>query len=245
MFLIPLTALLSLLVGPVHAGAPGPSAFRLEPSAADLDLVLPELEPEVEDTAAPMPSCPVGRLERPVALPYQPDLYRVFQPSTAFGTSLMAETLVYAAQEMRFRFPGSDPLVIGDISRRSGGPLSGHRSHREGRDADVGLYMTGARQPLGGFVEPGPGELDLEANLVFIRTLIDTGDVERILLDNQHIRALRRYAIESGAMDEAAARELFLLPEDGLGGSLFRRTGVVHHVPGHTDHFHIQVRCGD
>ncbi len=37
-------------------------------------------------------------------------------------------------------------MLVGDLSAKSGGPLSGHRSHQSGRDADVGFYV---RDPKG------------------------------------------------------------------------------------------------
>ncbi|HVW30112.1 MAG TPA: penicillin-insensitive murein endopeptidase [Polyangiaceae bacterium] len=33
-------------------------------------------------------------------------------------------------------------LLVGDLSAKLGGPLSGHRSHQSGRDADVAFYVT-------------------------------------------------------------------------------------------------------
>jgi penicillin-insensitive murein endopeptidase len=35
-------------------------------------------------------------------------------------------------------------MVVGDLSRRDGGPLAGHVSHQSGRDADVGFYLRDA-----------------------------------------------------------------------------------------------------
>jgi len=36
-------------------------------------------------------------------------------------------------------------LLVGDLSAKLGGPLSGHRSHQSGRDADVAFYVTDLR----------------------------------------------------------------------------------------------------
>ncbi len=241
---------LALGVFPAAAAPPGPASSLLDPVSDDWDYFPTE---EAAQHALVLPSsdtgdrsvCAESSLEDGTQLPYLPDLYRVMVPGNAWGTQLMAETLVAVTQEMRWRFPQADPLVIGDLSRRGGGMLSGHRSHRGGRDADIGIYQLNGRQHPGGFRSLTPDEIDLEINLFFIRTLLDSGDVERILLDQSLIRGLRRYAIESGAMSEEQARATFLLPEDGLVGSLFALHGVVHHVPGHDNHFHIRVRCAD
>jgi len=36
-------------------------------------------------------------------------------------------------------------MLVGDLSRRHGGPLAGHHSHQSGRDADVAFYATNRR----------------------------------------------------------------------------------------------------
>lgn len=246
----PILVFLALGVFPAVAAPPGPASSQLEPVPDDWDFFPSEEAAEHSpvllgsDTGLGS-ECRESSFSNGTQLPYLPDLYRVMVPGHAWGTQVLAETLVAATQEMRWRFPQADPLVVGDLSRPGGGVLSGHRSHRGGRDADIGIYLLHGRQHPGGFRSLKPDEIDLEINLFFIRTLLDTGDVERVLLDQSLIRALRRYAIDSGAMSEELARATFLLPEDGLVGSLFALNGVVHHVPGHDNHFHIRVRCAD
>lgn len=250
-FLVSVLVFLGLAVFPASAAPPGPSAFQIEPVGDDWDY-FPTDEASANarenldlDTGGPA-VCSETRLAAGVKLPYLPDLYNVLIPDTSYGTQLMAETLVSVMQEMRWRFPHADPLMVGDISRQGGGMLSGHRSHRAGRDADVGIYFHEGKQPVGGgFRTVTPDELDLEVNLFFIRALLDTGDVERILLDQRLIRELRRHAIDSGVMTEDQARATFILPEDGLSGSMFALHGVVHHVPGHDNHYHVRVRCDE
>ena len=40
-------------------------------------------------------------------------------------------------------------LLVGDLSAKDGGPLTGHNSHQTGRDADVGFYvMNASGKPL-------------------------------------------------------------------------------------------------
>ena len=55
------------------------------------------------------------------------------------------------------RFPNAPRVVIGDISRRRGGPFGAHASHQQGLDVDVYYPRRGdgrARTPR------GPGEVD-------------------------------------------------------------------------------------
>lgn len=197
------------------------------------------------DTGFTGAGCALTTLPDGLQLPDLPELYTIWDARKAWGTPLMVDTLTIAAEEMRWHFPQGDPLMIGDLSRRGGGQMRGHRSHRGGLDADVGIYWGDANQYSHGLRTVPAGELDLAANLAFVRTLFGSGNVERILLDNRIIRVLRAYAIDSGEMTEDEARAMFLLPEDGIETSPWNLDQVVHHVPGHHHHFHIRVRCSD
>lgn len=229
-----------------HASPPGPDLDQLGPFGPELALdpvEIPMPTDAVGDTGEVDLGCDATRLVDGVRLPELPELYTTWDLERAWGTRTMAETLVAVAEEMRWQFPYGDPLVIGDISRPGGGSLQGHRSHQGGLDADVGIYWGKANQHQQGFRTVTTDDIDLAANLAFVLALFRTGDVERILLDQSLIRALRDYAIDSGELTEQAAREMFILPEDGVEGSLFALDQVVHHVPGHHHHFHIRVRC--
>lgn len=198
------------------------------------------------DTGLPgAASCDFAHLADGAPLPENPALYTIWNRGKAFGTPRLVETLVYVSEEMAWRFPNAQPLMIGDMSYEGGGWMSGHRSHRGGLDADVGIYFGNHQQHQGGLRTVPVSELDLDANLAFVQTLLATGEVERILLDQRLIRALRQHAIDSGAMTPDEAMATFILPGDPLDASPWNLYGVVHHVPGHHHHFHVRVRCGD
>lgn len=226
------------------AGPQGPGLDVLGPFGVEsAPEEAPVIDDELVDTGAADDGCDGTHLPEGVQLPDLPELYTVWDYDRAWGTRLMAETLVRVAEEMRWQFPYGDPLVIGDISRQGGGPLHGHRSHQGGLDADVGIYWGTANQHGQGFRTVTTDDIDLATNLAFVRALFETGNVERILLDQSLIRALRTYAVESGEMSEQEAREMFILPEDGIEGSMFGLDQIVHHVAGHNNHFHVRVRC--
>ncbi len=190
-------------------------------------------------------SCDLFHLADGVQLPDNPALYTIWDARNAWGTPRLIDVLTDVSEEMLWKVPDADPLMIGDMSRRGGGYLHGHRSHRGGLDADVGIYSGHAQQSTTGLRTVAVSDLDLDTNLTFVLTLLGTGEVERILLDRGHIAALRRYAIDSGRLTEEEAHRIFILPGDGLDVSPFSLDGVVHHVPGHKHHFHVRVRCGD
>lgn len=170
-------------------------------------------------------------------LPDLPLFFNRMSPSTAWGSPVMVETLVGAARHMRWLMPDSDPITIGDISTQHGGYLSGHVSHRAGVDADVGLYRTGGHQGRG-FDNPG-SDFDLEANWAFVSALLDTGDIDFILLDQSHINKLRAYALSNGLLTEAEAARIFPTTDT------WRYTGILRHASGHDNHFHVRVLCPD
>jgi hypothetical protein len=185
--------------------------------------------------AAARPPVPSGQL-----LPAAPGLYQRWDVGRSFGTPRLIEAVERAAEHVAWKLPHADPLFIGDLSRRGGGPLEGHSTHQTGLDADLGLYRKGARQPWRGFEELRPGDLDCAATWTLIEGLLDTGDVQFILLDEGHIRVLRAWlARERGWSDEA----LDTVFPRGLGDrSGWRLEGIVRHAEGHKDHLHVQVR---
>lgn len=223
------------------AARPGPYLDELAPGELDPPSVV---EDDLLDTGLGAPACDATRLVDGVLLPESPALYKLLNPDTAWASRRMADTLAQVAEEMAWRFPGIDPLVVGDISRRGGGPLAGHRSHRGGIDADLGLYETGGRMHQPGFRAPAPGEFDVEVNLAFVLAMLETGNVERIYLDQALIRLLRDHAVESGTLTEDEARAIFILPEDGVERT-WALAGVVEHVRSHHHHYHLRVFCGD
>ncbi|MGF1467365.1 MAG: penicillin-insensitive murein endopeptidase, partial [Sandaracinaceae bacterium] len=60
--------------------------------------------------------------------------------SAHYGTAELVGLIERAAAKVAVAHPGAVTLV-GDLSRRSGGPLHPHRSHRNGRDADIAFFL--------------------------------------------------------------------------------------------------------
>lgn len=230
-----------LLAIPALAGPSGPWPDRWDSGEAfEEDTQSPPL---ARFGRTPSELCSTQVLRNGVQLPKQSELYYIRNPYEAWGTPEMIEAIVVAAEEMAWLMPSADPLLIGDISKKHGGPLPPHRSHRSGIDADIGIYTTGAKQPVSaGFANITPTNIDYEANWLFWSELLETGLVERILLDQSLIDAMRRWSIASGTLSESEAHEIF--PERG-SPNLWLKKGVFQHFPGHRDHIHLRVNCGD
>ncbi|MFZ5482228.1 MAG: penicillin-insensitive murein endopeptidase [Myxococcota bacterium] len=196
-------------------------------------------EPAPADTAAW--GCSDQYLQDGVELPDLPLFYVKAQPDHSWGSPEMVDLLVEAGRHMSWLLPGASPFVIGDISRRHGGHLAGHITHRAGIDVDIGIYKKGAWQHKNSFTTLAPSELDLEANWALVSTLLDSGKVDFILLDRAHIARLRAYALKKGLLTEEEADRV--MPADGRGH--WADVGVLRHAPHHQDHIHVRVLCGD
>lgn len=74
----------------------------------------------------------------------RPSPYLFIKPDSrnnAYGHPALVLMLERSAKRMARDAPGSK-LLVGDLSSKYGGPLSKHRSHQSGRDADVGFFVT-------------------------------------------------------------------------------------------------------
>lgn len=229
------------------ASLPGALVLMVSLAVAEEEEDLPSMGPWLdealpsgtEDPVQKVGACPRTYLRNGVQLQPAPELYWIWQPEEAWGRPEMIEVLTRAAEEMAWRLPDADPIVVGDISARYGGRLQGHKSHRSGVDADIGVFWGEARMHMGGFRDVHPEKLDPEANWLLIRSLLDTGLVERILLDQRLVTAIKRYTIESGELSREEASRIF---PSGYT-RMWTDTGVVHHAPGHKEHMHVRTFC--
>jgi penicillin-insensitive murein endopeptidase len=62
----------------------------------------------------------------------------------SYGHPALVLMLKRTAHQVARGAPGS-VMLVGDLSREPGGKLAGHASHQSGRDADVGFYVTDAK----------------------------------------------------------------------------------------------------
>ncbi len=173
-----------------------------------------------------------------VQVPRADGLYERWDPSRSWGRTWVPSTLQTVAERVAFELPMADPLMVGDISQRGGGRMDGHRTHDQGIDVDIGLFMPGQLQPLGGFVDLRPHQLDLHANWVLLSALLDTRNVQFILLDQGHIDALRHYLLVEVGIQRAEVDRMF--PPRNVR-STWKERGIVRHAPNHSSHLHVRI----
>ncbi len=171
-------------------------------------------------------------------VPQVPGLLLRWDPARSWGTSALVDTLHAVARRLAFELPTADPLLVGDVSRRGGGRLSGHITHHLGMDADIGLFTGDGEQPLGGFLDVAPAALDARANWFLIRALLDTGRVHYILLDQGHIDRIRSFAEIELGVERDVLDAIFPSPDARIP---WERFGVVRHAPNHRSHLHVRV----
>jgi hypothetical protein len=182
-----------------------------------------------------------GRLRHPTRLPKGKG-YLIRRPHRAFGAAHVVGHLRDAIVAVREDHPRLHTLAIGDLSAKSGGSITEHRSHQSGRDVDVGFFYK--RKPAAypaEFVRANDGNLDRAATwdllVAFARTADEPDGVQAIFLDYDVQGLLYDWAVERG-VDEGYLDRLFQYPDGKADG-----TGLVRHEPHHDDHFHVRFRC--
>ncbi len=161
------------------------------------------------------------------------DGIEVKHPDHAFGTEKTVVLFREAVRHLREREPAAPPVVVGDLSRHGGGWLRPHRSHRDGRDIDVGYFWKVPRQPRH-FAKKKPKQLDVALQWAFFQTLMATGQVEYLFVSYPLQQVLHAYVKKLGA-SKRDLDALFQWPRPRR-----EKTGLIRFEPGHHDHFHVR-----
>jgi murein endopeptidase len=135
--------------------------------------------------------------------------------------------------------PEAHPVKLGELSQRGGGKIKPHRSHRSGRDVDLGYVML--ERPEGHrHVRATPATLDAPATWALVQRLRASGSVERIFMARSVQAQLLPHAMAT--MDPAELPTMFsVLAEDRRT----KTTAFLRDVPGHEAHMHIRFACTD
>lgn len=187
-----------------------------------------------------------GRLERGVLLEESRRIRYVGEYAEAghhYGTRELVDVIERAAQRVWQRLPGAR-LSVGELSARAGGPIPGHRSHENGRDADIGFYMLDARaRPYEAYafaafdangVGTGPNRMlrfDDARNWELIARLITDPDarVQHVFVSN----AIKRRLLREGERRRAPRVVL-----DRAAQVMGQPSGHPHR-----NHFHVRIYC--
>ena len=176
-----------------------------------------------------------GKLVNARKLP-EHEAYTIKRTHNAYGTPRTIKLIGKVVDRYQRRVPGGPKLRMGDISRHGGGPLTGHLSHQEGRDIDIGLVLQGKLANRLHFSGATPQNVDLRRTWTLIEEFIATGEVQVIFLDHAMQKALYEWAQNNG-VSQKKLDEYFQYPRGPHRGH-----GIVRHWDGHVNHIHVRFR---
>jgi hypothetical protein len=198
-----------------------------EPTPGPLSATLP-VPPGAQSIGRPE----AGTLVNGVQIPVNPALYTVRNPDHSFGSTHAIDVLQRSIAIFRARTGFDREVTIWDMSLEHGGHYGPHRSHRSGRDVDIGLPLR-AGFTLG---TAKKGSVDWEATWHLIRAFIESGEVRYVFLSRQRQISLYKAALSCGATPEEL-EPIIQYPST-------EKVGIVRHSPGHTGHIHVRFMCG-
>jgi penicillin-insensitive murein DD-endopeptidase len=192
-----------------------------------------------------------GVLATGVELPMSGHGFRWLNPmGHHYGIPRFVNAVVNAAAEVERQRPGGSPLLVGDLSKRLGGRIPHHNSHRSGRDVDLLFYAeTPGGEPVRspGFFKFGPDglaavpsergaprfvRLDLPREWLLIKALMTApqANIQWLFISSPIEALLTEYARARGEDPELIwhAEAVMLQPIDSLP---------------HDDHLHVRTAC--
>lgn len=175
-----------------------------------------------------------GRLVNGVQVP-EAEGWRLKMKPSCYGTTHAVMNLVAALRFFHASSGYDRDLLLGSMSRRHGGPLTGHRSHQSGRDIDIRLPLSAEHPP---WFPIKPWRVDYEALWKLVVAMADTGEVSIIFLDYELQKTLHQAALDLG-VDELVRRRMIQWPRGNAA-----HLGLVRHSSGHEQHIHVRFRCG-
>ncbi len=153
-----------------------------------------------------------------------------------YGTDESLAMVTWACARIVDMYPGTVPVIIGDLSAEKGGRLRPHSSHQSGRDVDIGYYFRDNRE-VTHFEDATRDSLDVEKTWTLIDLLLSTHQVEYLFIDRSLHEVLYREALGRGWTEE----ELGKVFEAPVGKG--KRTGLIRHMKGHRHHLHVRFAC--
>lgn len=133
-----------------------------------------------------------------------------------------------------FKRSKADPVAIGDLSKRHGGPFPPHKSHQSGRDVDIGYILTKrAKDPERGELRRAtPETLDLQKQWFLTKCFLDRQDTQVIFMETSIAKALRAYIEKTYKRQRMTMRKYLKLFDE-----------IVATDEEHVTHMHVRFKC--
>lgn len=178
-----------------------------------------------------------GTLENAVRLP-EGRAYVVRTGDRAFATHETVQWIVEAFDAALDADPDMPRLRIHDLSAPTGGRIAGHRSHQNGRDADIAYYRRQCRNGEPCFMNrTRPEDLDVAHQWRLFRYWLERDLATHIFVDYALQAPLYEYARTHGAT-AAELDRWFQYPREKT-----EPRGIIRHFAQHDDHFHVRFVC--
>ncbi len=179
-----------------------------------------------------------GKLEGAVPLP-EGESWRLRQHrARVYGNHVMVESLVQAFEAYGAAYSDPPQVRLGDLSDRNGGRLAPHKSHRSGRDVDIGYVLRPGFRGERYWQRADEESFDAEKNWFLVKALIETGNVQQIFM-SVRLQKLILPLAERELSPEQMARYFRRANPDP------RSPSIIKHWKGHLDHMHVRFRCAD
>jgi murein endopeptidase len=178
-----------------------------------------------------------GHLLGGIPLPEGPHwLLREHRPR-AYGSANTIRALLEAFAAYGAADPAAPPVRVGEISKRSGGRIAPHASHRTGRDVDIGFVMKQNPGPDERFWRVATGKnIDAARTWAMISALIATGEVQQIFISAKLQPIIAKEAAKTLAPEDVALVFSSMNPDPSVHT-------IVKHETGHRDHMHVRFVC--
>ncbi|MCB9716409.1 MAG: penicillin-insensitive murein endopeptidase [Myxococcales bacterium] len=177
-----------------------------------------------------------GRLEHGLPMPEGPYWMLRDRRTRAFGATNAIDAMVTAFTRYGESYEDAPKVSVGEISARRGGRAAPHKSHRTGRDVDLGYILTTELPEGSHWKRADESNFDAEKNWALIKALVDTGQVQSIFISTRLQRLLRPVARRE--LDEAELARYFRVPDGDP-----EQAPIISHEDGHRDHMHVRFRC--
>ncbi len=177
----------------------------------------------------PMPGKKIAGMYRLIAGPG----YKVRNPKRAWGTFLTINRMIDVLSAHHKAYPNGHPIRVDDLSRKGGGYLKPHKSHRSGRDIDIRYPLKEATDK---YVKARASNLDLPRAWNLLHGFLKTGDMVYLFVDYKLQKILYDHALKQ-KIPVSTLKDWFQYPR-----SKKTLKGIIRHEPGHATHVHVRFR---
>ena len=161
--------------------------------------------------------------------------YYIKRPRNAYGTRSTVQLIAKVFERYRRKHKGPK-VIMGDLSKKGGGPLAGHVSHQDGRDVDIGWVFKKGKGSTKRFVDADAKNLDVRRSWALVHGFLKTEKVQFIFIDYDVQQLLYEEALRR-KVSKTKLAQWFQYPRPKA-----RLYGIVRHWKGHADHMHIRFR---